>query len=224
MATVLGTDEFQVGTTEHLLSACAGLGIWDVEATVEGGELPIFDGSARPWVQLLDTLGASSEHTPERGREPLVVLSPLEVRDGDRVARLEPASGCFVTASQTPRSGLAKLGPVELSLTLTPDAYRVEIAWARTFVHAGDADRLRAAGHGKGASLDNTLLVTDTGVENPGGPRGESEPLRHKVLDALGDLALLGAPFRGRLVLHDSGHSLHVALAQRWAEALEDAA
>jgi len=224
LATVLGSASFQVATTEHLLSACAGLGVWNMEATVEGGELPICDGSARPWVRVLETLIRSSTRAPRTQRRSLVVESPIEVRDGDRLARLEPASGCLVHASITPRAGLASLGPTELSLALTPDAYREEIAWARTFVYAADADRLRAAGHGQGASLDNTLLITDDGVANPGGPRGESEPLRHKILDALGDLALLGAPFRGRLVLHDSGHALHVALAQKWSAALREAA
>ncbi|MCO4773747.1 MAG: UDP-3-O-acyl-N-acetylglucosamine deacetylase [Deltaproteobacteria bacterium] len=214
MQTSLGTDAFSVSTAEHLLAACSALGVWDLTVRVDGDELPIGDGSAQPWVTALDSLAVSTASPA-----PFVVTEPIEVREGDRLARLEPADGCFVSCSLSPREGLGLLGPLTVELSVSPDTFRRDLAWARTWAFAADAERLLAAGYGAGATLENTLLVTADGVSNPGGVRGPSEPVRHKVVDALGDLALLGRPFVGRLVLVDSGHSLHTALAQAvWAQ------
>ncbi len=214
LQTRIGTQAFSVATAEHLLAACHGLGVWDLEVTLRGGdELPILDGSARPWVEALDALRAAAPPAPPPA--PRRVRAPVEVRDGPRHARLEPADGFFVTASLSPRPGLAALGPLSLTLSLTPDSFRRELAWARTWVLAADADRLRAAGFGAGADPTNTVLV---GGPSPAPSRGPSEPLRHKILDALGDLALLGRPVLGHLHLHDSGHALHTALALRTLE------
>lgn len=224
----LGHAAFAVGTPEHLLSACAGLGLYDLDVAVAGPELPIGDGSASPWLRALDELvaagaGPSAEFVQAvhpQAPPALRVSAPVEVRDGARLARLAPHDGDHleVTATLTPRAGLARLGPTTVTVAVTPDTYRAEVAWARTFAYAADADRLRALGYGAGADLDNTVLITDDGCANPSGTRGPSEPVRHKILDALGDLALLGRPVVGRLTLVDSGHALHLALARALAE------
>lgn len=212
MQTRLGAGAGSVATVEHLLSACAGLGMWDLRVDVDGSELPILDGSALPWVTLLEQLTATPRSTPRRAPS-LTVRAPIEVRDGARYARLEPDPACRVTATLTDPAH-ASLGPSTVQITLDPHTYRELIAPARTFVLARDAQRLLAAGFGRGADLDNTLVVTPSGVDNPTGLRLPSEPVRHKILDALGDLALLGQPFAGHLILHDSSHALHVALAR----------
>jgi len=227
MAVALGDEAFSVSTPEHLLSACAGLGIYDLDVAVAGPELPIGDGSAAPWLRALDQLLAAG-HGPDAEyvqsfhpapRPALRLAAPVEVWDGDRLARLAPQDGdaLTVTASLSPRAGLARLGPTTVTVGITPADYRADVAWARTFAYAEDAERLQAMGYGAGADLDNTVLVTVDGCANPGGTRGSSEPVRHKILDALGDLALLGRPVVGHLTLVDSGHSLHLALARALA-------
>ena len=185
MSTSLGRDGVRIGMVEHLLSALWGLGVEGADIQVEGSELPILDGSAAPWVdRLLD-------HSTAR-----------EVTG--------PARSLVVTLSA--REGLDALGPRTVSFDLENGDYAAEIGWARTFVHAGDVERLLADGRGAGATAENTLVVGD-----PGGPpvvRGPSEPTRHKLLDALGDLALLGRPHRGTIRLVDSGHTSHVDLVR----------
>ena len=226
MATRVGTDAFSVGTVEHLLAACFALELWDVDVAVpDSDELPFGDGTATPWLRGLGRLLAEgrdpdSPVTPwaPLRRAPWVVREPLEVREGDRVARLEPDTACRVTCTLSDHGGLGAAGPLTVSLTITEDTFRRELMWARTFVHEADAERLKAAGYGKGATLQNTLLIGEDGPVNEA--RGPSEPVRHKIVDALGDLALVGRRFRGHLVLQDSGHSLHVALAQEAARRL----
>lgn len=190
-----------VRTIEHLLSALAGRGVFGARIEVEGGELPILDGSAARWCEALETESAGEV-------EP--VAGPAEVRDGDRLVRLEPGPW-RVVVELTDRGGLAALGPTRLELD--PAAYDAEIAWARTFAWAPDVPRLLAAGFGRGANRENTVVVGEGATEG----RGPGEPLRHKALDAIGDLALLGRPWRGTLTLRDSGHDLHIALARALA-------
>ncbi len=186
MSTTLGRGSARVGMVEHLLSALWGLGVRGARVDVEGPELPILDGSAKPWAEAI--LAAS---------EP----SGVEPR------------GARVTVELSDRGGLAALGPRRVTFDFDRDDYLAEVAWARTFVHAADVDRLLAAGMGAGATEENTLIVPRPGEPLPA-TRGPSEPSRHKLLDAIGDLALAGRPHEGTITLVDSGHAAHVALAR----------
>lgn len=196
-ATTLRTAAGPVRTVEHLLAALYGLGIDDAEVTVEGGEVPILDGSAGPWLDALAPVDTAGE------RAVLTLPGRVEVRDGDRSVVAEPA------AALTLEVHVDYPGLGALSLVAGLDAFPA-IARARTFGFLRDAEVLRAAGLSGGASLDNTLVLDDAGRPlNPGGLRHPDEPVRHKWLDLLGDLALLGAPLRARVVARRSGHALH---------------
>jgi UDP-3-O-[3-hydroxymyristoyl] N-acetylglucosamine deacetylase len=200
MGTTLQAGGTTVRTPEHLLAALAGAGVFGAEIAVEGPELPLLDGSAQPWLERMQT---------EPAGELDAATGPAEVRDGHRLARLEPGPW-RVVVELTDRGGLAALGPTRIELD--PSAFAT-LAAARTFAWAPDVPRLLAAGYGQGSDRTNTVVIGEPGttVRMPG------EPLLHKSLDAIGDLALLGRPWRGTLTLVDSGHDLHVALARHLA-------
>ena len=208
MSTTLGLGGARVTMVEHVLSALWGMGITEATIYVEGGEVPILDGSARPWVEAFAT---------EPGRTlPGQSTRAVEVRDGSRSATYVPGPTRRLIVELSPKGGLDALGPRRLEFDLDGD-YGAEIGWARTFVHGADVDRLRGAGYGAGATVENTMVIPPTGDVDT---RGPSEPARHKMLDAIGDLALLGVPLLGTVTLIDSGHALHVALLRRLREEL----
>lgn len=199
--------ETSVETIEHLLAACYGLGVDDVRIDLVGQEVPILDGSAAPWCAALLEAGLR-EQTGVRA--PLRTQAPLQVIDGQRWARLEPGDGLTLDITvDFPDPGI---GAQHLKWALTGQSFLEEIAPARTFGLFRDLDRLRAAGLGLGASLDNTVAYDQGRVLNPEGLRFPDEPVRHKALDVLGDLALLGAPLEGRLTMMRPGHALTGAL------------
>ncbi len=194
-----------LATVEHLVSALAGLGVDNAVIEVTGPETPVMDGSARPFVAMIDSVGLATQAAPRR---PIRVLRPVTVRDGDRWARLLPATDDALTVD----FGFDWQGRMphhRMRLTVTPDAYRAQVAAARTFGRLEDAERLRAAGLARGASLENTVVVGGEGVINPGGLRCPDEFVRHKVLDAVGDLALAGAPLVARFEAEGAGHTLN---------------
>jgi UDP-3-O-[3-hydroxymyristoyl] N-acetylglucosamine deacetylase len=209
-ATTLARDGVRVGTVEHLLAALAGLGVDDLRVELEGEELPALDGSAAGFVALLREAGVV-----ERGGavEPLCVTRPLELRRGEARARVLPAPrlslACVVDFAH-PAIGRqdARLDP------LSPAAFASEIAPARTFGFVRDVEALRAAGLARGASVENTLVFDDERVLNPDGARWPDEPARHKLLDLVGDLALLGRPLAARVEVERGGHGLHLALVE----------
>lgn len=196
-----------VQTVEHLLAALSGLGLTDVRVEVDGPELPALDGSAQPWCALL----------ADAGREEGPPTAPWRV---DRVTRVEahggwaelrPGPGCRVEVRVDFPGGPAGQAVVDLS---EPTAFCREVAWARTFVLGRDVDALRDAGRGRGADLGNTVVLDGSVPRNPGGLRAPDEPVRHKLLDAVGDLALVG-PVEGHLVVVRGSHRLHVELLRR---------
>jgi UDP-3-O-[3-hydroxymyristoyl] N-acetylglucosamine deacetylase len=193
--TVLARASSTVYTPEHLLAALCALGITDVFAMLEGPEVPALDGSARGWVEAVDEVGRSSG-------PPLALRSveaPIEVAGWEGRAWLGPGAELSVEVD-------FEDGPVgTLSVPQEEAAFRRDIMWARTFVLARDVERLRAAGRGKGANADNTLVWPQ------GLLRAPDEPIRHKLLDAWGDLALLG-PCQVAMRVQRGSHALHQAL------------
>lgn len=207
LATSLGRAGARVSLVEHLLAALHALGVDNVEIHVEGGEIPVLDGSCRAWCAALREVGLTGSSVPRR---PHIVRAPIEVRSGDAWARLEPAEAFELDVTvDFPHPAIGEQRYVGAA---HGDAFVSELAWARTFGFWRDAERLRAAGLARGASLDNTVVYDANGVMNTGGLRADDEVVRHKALDAVGDAALLGAPIIGRLRAYKAGHALHVAL------------
>jgi len=208
LATTLGSGEATVRTVEHLLAALFGLGIDNLRVEVDGSELPIMDGSAAPFVYLLRSAGI---RTQPAVRPALRLRRPLEVRDGGRRIRIEPARSFCVSYAVEFDHPL--IGRQEYCLgSLDPEHFEREIAPARTFGFLREVDALWRSGFARGGSLDNTLVLDDAGVVNSDGLRWPDEFVRHKVLDLLGDLALLGLPIRGHVRVERGGHSLHQRL------------
>lgn len=202
----------EIATVEHLLSACAGLGIDNLIVEIDGGEVPILDGSSAPFVATLRNAGVKTQHAPQRM---IRILERIEVRMGSKSAALLPA-GDFdgLDLDVTIRFADAAIGVQRRRVQLTPDAFLNDVADARTFGFLADAEIMRAAGLGRGASMDNTLVVDAGRVVNPEGLRFDDEFVRHKLLDAIGDLAMAGAPIYGRFVADQPGHALNALLVR----------
>ena len=193
-----------VATVEHFLAACAGLGIDNVRAELDGPELPILDGSSKPFVALIERAGMRQQSSPRRG---LKILKPVEVRQGVKFARLSPSDGFTMNvAIDFPTKAI---GRQEISFTMTPGAFAREVAWARTFGFAHQAEQLHAMGKGLGASMDNTVVIENDAVINPGGLQAKDEFVRHKLLDVIGDLFLAGGVIEGLYEAEQPGHALN---------------
>jgi UDP-3-O-[3-hydroxymyristoyl] N-acetylglucosamine deacetylase len=207
-ATTLSSDGVSIDTVEHLLAALHALGVDDARVDVSAAEVPILDGSAAPWVILIHEAGLKPQAAP---RQYLKVLRPIEVVRGAKHARLLPSD--HLRVSYTIGFDHPLLRHQALSLRITPDAFAEEIAPARTFGFLRDVELLRRNGLALGGSLDNAIVIGESGVLN-NKPRFDDEFVRHKMLDAVGDLALLGHPLVGHLDVAYGGHALHAALAQ----------
>lgn len=201
----------KVSTVEHILSALAGLGIDNLHVDVAGPEVPIMDGSAGPFVFLLQSGGIVEQEAPKRY---LRIEAPVEVRDGDKWARFEPYNGFrldFTIDFPHPVFGSENR---HVSIDFAEHSYAKEVARARTFGFMQDVEAMRAAGLGLGGSLQNAVVLDEFRVLNSEGLRYENEFVKHKVLDAIGDLYLLGHPLIGRFTAYKSGHGLNNALAR----------
>jgi UDP-3-O-[3-hydroxymyristoyl] N-acetylglucosamine deacetylase len=200
-----------VGTVEHLMAALAGNFIDNALIELDGPEVPILDGSAKEFVFLIDCAGVAQQ---DATRPVLRIRRPIRVSEGDAFAELRPAVGGFVGLEMALSIDFAApaIGRQAAELWLTPESFRQELARARTFALADDVARLREVGLAQGGSLDNAVVVDDDRVLNPGGLRMRDEFVRHKLLDAVGDLALAGAALHGRFVAHRSGHALNSRL------------
>lgn len=205
-ATVLGRDGVTISTTEHLLSALFALGVSNAEIHIDGAEIPALDGSAAPFVAAIEACGLREQRDP---RPTLELREPFAISAADRmiVALPAPAFRVRFIADFAPPIGTQYFdGAVE------PDAYRREIAAARTFAYLHEVEALRARGLARGGSLENALVFTSDGPIQP--LRWVDEAVRHKVLDLIGDLALLGAWPHCEIVAIKSGHELHAALTR----------
>ena len=208
LATTLGHGSASVGTVEHLMSALYGLGVDNVRIEVDGPELPVMDGSAAPFVYLLRSAGL---FTQRARRCVLRMRRKIEIVDGDRSISIEPAKDLRVSYAVDFEHPVIR----RQQLTVAPlDAERFEreISAARTFGFLQEVQALWDAGFARGGSLDNTVVLGEKDVVNPEGLRWPDEFVRHKVLDLLGDLALLGMPVQGHVKAERGGHSLHQQL------------
>ncbi len=196
-----------VSTIEHLMAALAALGVDNALVELDGAEVPIMDGSAQPFLDALDRVGVKAQDAPRRAIE---ITRPIVVRVGDKWAALTPADG-FEIAFELQYACKA-IGAQRIELAVTEASFRTELAAARTFGFVHEVEQLKASGLGKGASLDNAVGLDGDEIVNPEGLRMEREFVRHKALDALGDLYTLGAPIIGRFESVKGGHALNNAL------------
>ena len=203
-----GRDGVSIDTVEHLLSALYSLGVDDVLVEVDGPEIPVMDGSAAPFVILIHEAGLRPLKVSRRY---LKVLRPVEVVRGGKWARLSPSDQFRV--SYTIGFDHPLLRHQTASVRVSADTYAETIAPARTFGFLREVEMLRKAGLALGGSLENAIVVGETGVLNQK-LRFEDEFVRHKILDAIGDLSLLGHPVVGHLEASKAGHALHAALAR----------
>jgi UDP-3-O-[3-hydroxymyristoyl] N-acetylglucosamine deacetylase len=211
MNTSLGRDGARVGTVEHLMAALAGCGIDNARIEVEGPEVPIVDGSSEPFVALVRQAGI---HEQRAIRRFLMVRRPVIVTDGDKLARLSPARGKF-SVSYTVDFQHPLISDQCCKLEMTEKSFQKEIARARTFGFKRDVERLHRAGLARGGTLDNAVVVDDFNILNPEGLRFPDEFVRHKILDALGDLSLIGMPIIGHFTAVKSGHALNNQLVRK---------
>ncbi len=198
-----------IGTVEHLLSALAGLGIDNARIEVDGPEVPILDGSAAPFVFMLKGGGIRQQRAFKRF---LLLRKAVEVRDGVKRARLSPARTFRITCSIDFDHPL--VGRQKLRFEFSDRDYHREISRARTFGFLAEVEALKAAGLARGGSLDNAVVIDRFSILNTEGLRFPNEFIRHKVLDTIGDLALLGMPVIGHLESHRSGHALNHQLSE----------
>jgi UDP-3-O-[3-hydroxymyristoyl] N-acetylglucosamine deacetylase len=198
-----------LSTIEHLMAAFSALGVSNAVVEVDGPELPILDGSALPFVQLLDRAGFRRQQAPVRYIE---ILEPVRVEDGDKTAALLPCDRYemrFEIDFDTP-----VIGNQVVDFVVDEETFRTEIMSARTFGFAHEVEALRQAGLARGGSLENAVVIDGDEILNPGGLRMEREFVRHKALDAIGDLYVLGAPLLGRYEGYKAGHAVNNLLVR----------
>jgi len=210
LATSLGKDGVRVGTVEHLLSALTGLGIDNVRVEVDGPEVPIMDGSASPFVFLIKSVGVQVQAEPKSF---LVIKKTVSVTDGDKEATLSPASRLSIDCTIDFKHPL--ISDQRFQLEFSDHSFSREISRARTFGFLRDVEMLKKVGLAKGGSLENAIVVDEFSILNPDGLRFPDEFVRHKILDAMGDISLFGRPVIGHLKVYKTGHALNHKLVQK---------
>ena len=205
LCTVLGDGTgAQIATVEHLLAALRGLGVDNALIEIDSSEVPIMDGSAARFVEAIDEVGLAELETPRRF---LKVLKPVRVEDAGAVGELTPYNGFHLDVQIDFETSL--IGSQRIEIDVNPGSFRRELSRARTFGFMKDVERLWAAGLALGASLENTVAIGDDRIINREGLRYTDEFVRHKALDAVGDLALAGAPILGAFHSRRGGHRLN---------------
>src|SRR5215831_18856857 len=212
LATGLSRDHVSVETVEHLLSALVSLGVDNVIVELNSPEVPIMDGSAAPFIYLIQEAGVKRL---QKGRKFLKIVRPIALSRGDKRIAIYPSDHFKVTYSVSYDHPL--LRHQSRTLRVTEESFVEEIAPARTFTFLKDVEMLRQNGLALGGSLENAVVLGETGVLN-NALRFEDEFVRHKILDAVGDLALVGYPVIGHLVAHRAGHALHTEFAAKILE------
>src|SRR5690349_22214065 len=211
LCTVIGDrDSGAVATIEHLMAALSGLGIDNVLVEIDGPEVPILDGSSAPFIDAIDQVGVAVQGATRRY---LKVLKPVRITQGKAFAELLPNDRAFRLDVEidfpTP-----VIGRQRKAIDLSPSVFRREISRARTFGFMRDVEKLWSAGFALGASLENTVAIGDDGVMNPEGLRYADEFVRHKLLDAVGDLSLAGLPLLGTYRSYCGGHRLNFSVLE----------
>ena len=211
LASTLIKGEVKIHTVEHLMSALSGLGVDNAYVDLDAAELPIMDGSASPYALLIQQAGVEEQAAPKRF---LRVRKTVEVREGDKWARLEPYEGFRLSFSIEFRHPVIEKSTQAVTIDFAETSYLREIARARTFGFMHEVEDLKDSGLALGGGLDNAVVLDEQGVLNAEGLRYADEFIRHKLLDAIGDLYLLGRPLLGTFTAHKSGHALNNRLAR----------
>jgi UDP-3-O-[3-hydroxymyristoyl] N-acetylglucosamine deacetylase len=213
MATTLGGEEFSVSTVEHCLSTLAALRIDNLFIELDGPEIPIGDGSAKVFMDAILEAGLAEQEQPRRYA---FVCQPIYFGTDEKYAYVVPYNGLRVSATiEFPHKAI---GRQTFDIDVNEYSFAREIAGARTFGFLKDVEAMRARGLARGGSLDNAVVLDNDSVMNPGGLRWADEFVRHKVLDALGDLVTLGMPLMGHVVLYKAGHDMMNRLVRKILE------
>lgn len=206
LCSMLESGAAKVSTVEHLMSALAGLGIDNLIVDLTGPEIPIMDGSSAPFVYLLQSAGIIEQ---DAAKQYVRILKPIEVRDGDKWARFVPHHGFKVEFTIDFKHPVFEKSGKTVSIDFADNAYTKEVSRARTFGFMHEVEALRNNGLALGGSLDNAIVMDEYRVLNQDGLRYDDEFVKHKVLDAIGDLYLLGHPVIGAFEAYKSGHALN---------------
>lgn len=212
LSTSLIKNDVRVATVEHLLSALAGLGIDNAYIDVTAPEIPIMDGSAAPFVFLIQSAGIEEQNAPKRF---IRIKRKVKVKDGDKWACFEPFEGFKVSFTIEFNHPVFKLHSKTATLDFSSTSYVKEVSRARTFGFMSDFEKLRAMNLARGASLDNAVAIDEFRILNEEGLRYDDEFVKHKILDAIGDLYLLGSSLIGAFSGHKSGHALNNSLLRK---------
>jgi UDP-3-O-[3-hydroxymyristoyl] N-acetylglucosamine deacetylase len=213
LATTLGSDGVIVSTIEHLLAAFTGLRIDNALIEMDAYEAPIMDGSAGPFTAMLLEAGIKNQSGK---RYAFIVKHPVEMVEEDRKVGLYPSTSLKISC--TIEFDHPLVGRQSLTISLSDNLFEKEISWARTFGFLQEVNYLKQNGFARGGSLSNAVVLDQEKILNPEGLRYKDEFVRHKVLDCMGDLSLLGLPFVGHIVAHKSGHALNHALLKRFMD------
>jgi UDP-3-O-[3-hydroxymyristoyl] N-acetylglucosamine deacetylase len=210
LCTALSANGYQVQTVEHVLAALAGLEVDNAYIEIGGPEVPALDGSAAPFVRLISEAGIDAQNR----RQPyLKITQPIEIADGPRRVRIEPSATPRISYSIQYDHPLIQKQSFQFEWSAA--SFERDIAEARTFGFLHEVEALWARGLGKGGSLENTVVLSKDSILNKSGLRFTDEFVRHKILDLMGDIALLGVPFIGHLIADRSGHALHTRLVDK---------
>jgi UDP-3-O-[3-hydroxymyristoyl] N-acetylglucosamine deacetylase len=206
LASVLQKDGARVSTIEHLMSACAGLGVDNLYVDVTAEEIPIMDGSAASFVFLIQSAGIEEQNAPKKF---VKVTKPVEIRDGDKFARLDPYFGFKLKFTIDFRHPAVDKTGQSLVVDFANTSYVREIARARTFGFAHEVEMMRELGLARGGSMDNAIVLDEYRILNNDGLRYDDEFVKHKMLDAIGDLYVIGHPLLASYDAYKSGHGLN---------------
>jgi len=214
LCTILGNShDVTIMTTEHLLAAFVGCGIDNALIEIDGPEVPIMDGSSEPFVSMIEKIGTIDQYEP---RHAIWVQRPIEIRDGDKFAIMMPSEVPRITVSIDFENTI--IGNQTLSVELVNEAFRNNIAKARSFGFADQLEMLKKRGLARGGSLQNAILVDGDRIVNEDGLRYKDEFVRHKILDSLGDLSLAGVPILGHYYAYKPGHALNTKFVRKLFE------
>lgn len=216
LATTLGGEAFSVSTVEHCLSTLSALRIDNLFIELSGPEIPIGDGSAKPFLDAILSVGVVEQEQP---RKYAYITQPIYYGDAEKHAYVVPYNGLRITC--TIDFSHPSIGFQTLDLDINEHTFSTEVARARTFGFLKDVEAMRARGLARGGSLDNAVVLDAQEVMNPEGLRWRDEFVRHKMLDALGDLVTLGMPLMGHLVLHKAGHDVMNRLVRKIVESTD---
>jgi len=208
LATTLMKQGVRLSTVEHLMSALYGCGVDNVYADIDSLEVPILDGSSQPWVDLIYEAGIEDSGAE---RSYLVVTSPVRLAEGDKHIEIEPHSGFRV--SYEIDFDHPSIGQQKIDMDISPESYRKELAFARTFGFYEQVEDLLKKGLIRGGTLENAVVLSKTGIVS-GDLRDKFEFVRHKAMDLIGDIALCGFPLMGHIKAYKGGHALHTSLAR----------